>query len=247
MKRNKFLTFLSFITLLGFTASSPIRAESTSSQLMIENLLKQSIELAKRTKTEVSKFSTRLNHAKELLGKNYYKSIVKSGERISNLDDLIYSLTERSLRKQWKKQTERVSKTIAYESEKYGFDPIFLMAVIQNESSFDPEILGTHGEIGLMQIIPETGEWISEKYNLPWKGSQSLKDPVINIQIGAAYLAYLREKFEFHSQLYLAAYNMGSTNVKRAIERQILPKQYPFRVMQRYVKFYSKIHEEITN
>jgi soluble lytic murein transglycosylase len=115
------------------------------------------------------------------------------------------------------------------------------MAVIENESSFNPTIVGSHGEIGLMQITPVTASWISEKYGVTYKGKASLYDPSINIKIGAAYLSFLREKFNFHSKLYLAAYNMGVSNVHRALGRKVTPQEYSNRVMKRYISFYSKM------
>jgi soluble lytic murein transglycosylase len=96
-----------------------------------------------------------------------------------------------------------------------------------------------------MQLTAQTAEWIAKKYDIAWKGTKSLTNPIINIKIGAAYIAYLREKFEFKSQLYLSAYNMGSSNVIRAVEKQIWPKEYASRVMQRYVNFYTELKEEI--
>ena len=131
------------------------------------------------------------------------------------------------------------------ESFRYGFDPIFLMAVIQNESSFQPGIVGTSGEVGLMQITPVTAEWIADKYGLAYKGRHYLFDPVNNIRIGAAYLSFLREKFDFNSRLYLSAYNMGISNVNRALDRDVLPQEYASRVLKRYVNFYREIKEHL--
>jgi soluble lytic murein transglycosylase len=113
------------------------------------------------------------------------------------------------------------------------------MTVIENESSFNPKIRGTSGEIGLMQVLPRTAEWIARRVGIKWKGEKTLEDPVTNIRIGSAHLAQLREEFKSQGQLYLAAYNMGSGNVQRALAKQVWPKDYPVRVMSRYLKFYS--------
>lgn len=211
----------------------------------ISILEQQSKDLAFETSLEAQRASLRWSHAKELLGKHYQKSIVKSGENILDLDKMISQWTTRALPKNWKESATDISKAILEESQKYGFDPVFLMAVIQNESSFRPDIIGPCGEIGLMQLTRETAEWVTRKYGVSWKGVKSLKDPTTNIRIGAAYMAYLREKFEFHSQLYLAAYNMGSSNVQRALEKQVMPKQYASRVMHHYMAYYSKLKHEI--
>ena len=76
-----------------------------------------------------------------------------------------------------------------------------------------------------------------------WYGDSTLKDPVQNIRLGSAYLAWLRAKFERSSQLYLAAYNMGPKNVKTALKKNVRPKDYPIHVMKRYLAFYRGVLE----
>lgn len=247
MNQRKNIIYLILSITLGLMTPMAAQSASNLSQENPNNCGSESKLLAEKTQIEAYRFSSRLSHAKELLGKYYQKSIVKGGEEIADLDHLLNTLTQRSLRGKWKKHSDQVARSIVHESELHGFDPIFIMAVIENESSFNPEIVGSHGEIGLMQLTPDTAEWVANKYDIPWHGVKSLRDPATNIKIGSAYLSYLREKFEFHSQLYLAAYNMGTTNVKRALGRQIWPKDYPRRVMQRYVKFYTKIAEYSSN
>ncbi|MFZ9596227.1 MAG: lytic transglycosylase domain-containing protein [Bdellovibrionia bacterium] len=153
--------------------------------------------------------------------------------------------TSKALPETWKHQSRPIANTIIQQSQKYGFDPVFLMSVIENESSFNPEALGSAGEIGLMQITPETGAWITELFEIPWKGKKTLKNPVSNIIIGSAYLAYLREEFDYRGQLYLAAYNMGSGNVRKHLNRNTQPQVYPSRVMQRYLRFYSELQNSL--
>lgn len=189
--------------------------------------------------------SLRLSHAKELLGRFYKRSVVRAAENVRNLEKHVTEWTERALPKEYKKQAKKIAKTIILESKRHGFDPVFIMAVIENESSFQPLIRGTSGEIGLMQILPDTAQWIAKKNNLPWKGEKSLKDPISNIKIGAAYLALLRNQFDSHSQLYLSAYNMGPGNVNKALEKSVWPKEYAGRVMQRYIRFYTELRDRI--
>ena len=114
------------------------------------------------------------------------------------------------------------------------FDPVLLVALIENESNFSPRMRGTHGEIGLMQIKPSTGRWIAHQNHLPWHGVSTLEDPVQNIRLGSLFLAQLREQFTSHRQLYLAAYNMGAHKVRRAVEKGIYPRDYPARVQSHY-------------
>jgi soluble lytic murein transglycosylase len=250
MINSRIIVCASLVINFSIAASASAKTPDHIDESIIQGATLDSIEessrdLAQKTELEAQKAYTRWKHAKELLGKSYQKSVVKSGEDIASLDEVLSQWTKKALRGSWKKWSRDVTKAILREAERYRFDPIFLMAVIQSESSFNPEVIGTSGEVGLMQITPQTGEWITKKYDLPWKGTKSLKNPVTNIKIGAAYMAYLREKFDFHSQLYLAAYNMGSANVQRALDRQIYPKEYSSRVIHNYIRFYSELQNEI--
>jgi hypothetical protein len=59
-------------------------------------------------------------------------------------------------------------------------------------------------------------------------------------------MAYLREEFDFQGQLYLAAYNMGSGNVRKALNRNVKPKEYSTRVMHRYLRFYAELQKVVS-
>lgn len=183
----------------------------------------------------------RLNHAQELLGKYYSKSTVKNGEKVRKINGLIYKWAREHLPFDQRHHYQRIAQTIIDESLKHQMDPVFLLSVIQGESGFDPVRLGSLDEIGLMQIRPSTAEWFTKREGMKYTGAQSLFDPVVNIRIGAAYLAYLRDKFDSHAQLYLAAYNMGARNVDNALSQNIWPKDYPSHVMKFYVEFYSQV------
>lgn len=185
----------------------------------------------------------RVAHAHELLGRHYKKSIVKVGENVLDIRSFIHLKLEDELQGPTIKKIKSIERTLITQSKLYRFDPIFLMAVIETESSFDPNIVGSFGEIGLMQIRAETAQWIAKKYGIRWTNSRKLKDPSYNITIGAAYLDFLRGRFEFQSRLYIAAYNMGQTNVHRALDREIWPKEYPFRVMQHYIQDYALLSD----
>jgi len=186
-------------------------------------------------------YHRRIAQAKELLGKHYQKSIVRKGESVPGISDFVKKQVKQLTVAKWKNSHYKISAAIMRASKKHSFDPMFLMAVIQNESTFDPSIHGSFGEIGLMQIKPSTADWISKKAGIRYKSGADLENPVKNIEIGAAYLAYLRTRFNSHSRLYLSAYNMGTTNVNRALGKQIWPKDYASRVMGFYVKYYTEL------
>lgn len=183
----------------------------------------------------------RVDHARELLGKRYKKSIVSRFELHEGLEKNILKTVTARLPKKYKNKASVVTEAIIKEASAHGLDPYFVMAVISGESSFNPLAVGPVGEIGMMQIRPTTGAWMAKKVKMKFNGEKTLRDPVANIKLGTAYLAWLREKFDNHSQLYLAAYNMGPTSVKNAVGRNIWPKDYPKHVMKRYLAFYKSI------
>ncbi len=96
----------------------------------------------------------------------------------------------------------------------YQLDPYFVFAVIWTESSFRSNVQSHAGAIGLMQIMPSTGEWIAEKIGLDEFNQEMLLDPEINIRFGCWYLAYLSRLFEGNEVKILAGYNAGPNNVK---------------------------------
>ncbi len=191
------------------------------------------------------KQDVRLDHAKELMGASFKRSVVSKVKPNLNYEMNILETVQKQLPKNFKFKAHQVTNAIIKESAKYSLDPYFVMAVISGESSFNPLAIGPVGEIGMMQIRPTTGEWIAKIIKLPWKGKESLKDPVYNIKLGAAYLSWLRQKFDGHGQLYVAAYNMGAGSVKKALSKKIVPKDYPRHVMKRYVAFYRDIHTKM--
>jgi soluble lytic murein transglycosylase len=177
----------------------------------------------------------RLNHAKELLGNRSYKSspVVKTAY-YKAVNKFILMETSMSLSDKWRKSSLQLTNAVIVEANRYNLDPLFLLAVMKHESKFNPDAIGGVGEIGLMQIRPETGKWIADLYKIKWNGAKALVNPAYNVKIGAAYLDYLRGKFD-HGQLYLSAYNMGPTGVRSALARNVWPKEYSSNVMRHYI------------
>lgn len=187
----------------------------------------------------------RVRQAKELLGPRYEHSAAKEGEKVPDLLDFVRRCAYGSLHPQWRKDTDRIALSIMEESRLRRFDPVFLMAVIENESKWRPEARGTHGEIGLMQIKPATARWISRLYGIPFHGRRTLRDPAMNIRIGAAYLSFLREEFDSRGVLYVSAYNAGVATVYRALRRRRIPsRDYVARVVKQYLRYYSALKHE---
>jgi soluble lytic murein transglycosylase-like protein len=110
-------------------------------------------------------------------------------------------------------------------------DPWLVLGMVQVESGGNPKIVSNKGAVGLMQIVPETGEWIAEKLGEEWLGTNVLIDPKCNLRYGIWYLKHLTERFG-NTEAALAAYFWGPGNIERRLqEGKPLPTQYTRKVL----------------
>ena len=105
-------------------------------------------------------------------------------------------------------------KEIHQYSAQYRVDPFLAVAVIKNESGFNPDAESKTGALGLMQIMPETGSWIAKSTDFPNFKAKMLMLPELNIKFGCWYLSELESEFQGNEILMLAAYNAGRGTVK---------------------------------
>lgn len=92
--------------------------------------------------------------------------------------------------------------------------PDLVAAVIWRESDFDPAARSTQGAVGLMQVLPETAEFIADQPGNPGVPADRLAEPEANITLGVWYLHYLIDKYG-DEQVAIAAYNGGETNAAK--------------------------------
>ena len=93
------------------------------------------------------------------------------------------------------------------------FEPAFLISVARQESLFEGFALSYAAARGLMQIIPETGQYLADRYQWPpGYTDEDLYRPYISAYLGARYLAEQRELFDGDMYASLAAYNAGPGN-----------------------------------
>ncbi len=156
----------------------------------------------------------RQEQAQELLGQYYPFSLARQTEYHPYLNYFLMKEVERGLGRKHKSYVSALTEAIIRESSTYGFDPVFVLSIIKTESTFNPNARGTSGEIGLMQIRPETAKWVADKFGVEWKGEGALYDPVYNVRIGVRYFSMLRSKFGKTAFYYIPAYNMGPQNVR---------------------------------
>lgn len=125
----------------------------------------------------------------------------------------------------------RLAAAVVSEARARDFDPSLVLAVIEVESGFDNFAVSPVGALGLMQILPSTGEALARRLGIPWRGSRTLFDPVANVELGVAYLDELRERFG-HLPTALTAYNWGPGRIGRWVRSgSTLPGHYAQRVL----------------
>lgn len=122
----------------------------------------------------------------------------------------------------------------------YGIDPNLAYAVIHTESGFDSQAVSCLGACGLMQIMPETFEWLRSKVG--GEGAEpDIFDPETNIRYGVFYLSLLRERFGDET-LMIAAYHAGMSRVSGWLDDAAFSSDgrtlhtIPFRDTQHYVR-----------
>ncbi|MBF2027269.1 MAG: transglycosylase SLT domain-containing protein [Oscillatoriales cyanobacterium C42_A2020_001] len=91
-------------------------------------------------------------------------------------------------------------------SQERQLNPLLVTALIRQESRFMPEITSSAGAKGLMQVMPETGEWIAKQIKIK---EFDLTNPEDNIKLGTWYLDYTHEEYANNSMLAVASYNAG--------------------------------------
>lgn len=121
----------------------------------------------------------------------------------------------------------------------YGLNPLLVTALIRQESRFQPGVVSSAGAVGLMQVLPETGDWIAEKLQRP---PFQLHQPQDNLRAGTWFLQYTNGLYDQNALLAVASYNAGPGNVDGWVKRQgdedwdRFVERIPFPETQDYVR-----------
>ena len=104
--------------------------------------------------------------------------------------------------------------TPEYVNNKKMANQELILAVIRQESEFDPKAHSHAGARGMMQLMTYTAKLVAKQADLPYVKSRLKSDPNYNIKLGSFYLSTLLEQYEGSYPFALAAYNAGPKRVR---------------------------------
>jgi peptidoglycan hydrolase-like protein with peptidoglycan-binding domain len=110
----------------------------------------------------------------------------------------------------------------------YGVDPKLARALAWMESGFQEDVVSNVGAIGVMQLLPETWDWLDALI-----GVRTPRTYDGNVRAGVRYLRWLLEEFDGNTRLALAGYYQGARAVR---ERGLFDdtKQYVTVILRLY-------------
>jgi soluble lytic murein transglycosylase len=121
-------------------------------------------------------------------------------------------------------------------------DPAWLLGLVRAESAFMEDARSPAGALGLMQVMPATGQMTARRLGMKNFNSKHLLEADKNIPIGSMYLKMMYEDFERNVILATAAYNAGPHRVKTwlpksdCMEPDVWIESIPFDETRTYVK-----------
>ena len=128
-----------------------------------------------------------------------------------------------------------------------NLDVDLICATVTHESgrSWDPKVVSHAGAMGLMQIMPTTGMFVSQLEGITWTDPEGvLFDPIYNIRLGCRYLSSMIEIYDVDGGL--AAYNGGERIAARWIEND-RNNAVLWQETRKYIPSVLKLYEEYQN
>jgi soluble lytic murein transglycosylase-like protein len=106
-------------------------------------------------------------------------------------------------------------------------DRALMLAIMRQESAFQPAVGSRVGAQGLMQLMPATARYIARLSGRNAPSHKDLHSPATNMLLAQDYVGYLGEKLGGNMIHLLAAYNAGPGNVNRWRTRGLTPDDDP--------------------
>lgn len=141
----------------------------------------------------------------------------------------------------WQLAYPRAYRTLIEAAAKeFGLHPSVVWAIGRSESGFNPKVESHAAAIGLLQLILPTAQAMAKPLGLT-ADAQTLRQPAVNVRLGARYLHLLFARFEREAQM-AAGYNAGGGAVGRWRKQRgewpmdLFVEAIPFRETRDYAK-----------
>lgn len=141
----------------------------------------------------------------------------------------IISVSMRLVEDHIPQRAQKYRRHISKYAQKFDVDEPLILAVMEQESYFNPAARSHVPAYGLMQLVPKSGGRDSYKYVYKIDRTPSpsyLLDPENNIELGSGYLRLLMNRYfsgveneRCRMLCAIAAYNTGAGNVSRAFNK----------------------------
>ena len=131
---------------------------------------------------------------------------------------------------------------VCVSADEFSVDPHLILAICEVESHFNPKAVSFAGAVGIMQIMPETAEWIASRLSRDSFVVEDLYDAGLCIRFGAYYLRYLSIQFD-DPWAVIAAYNAGEGRVKEWLNAGFTVEDIPIAETKNYLKKVEKTYE----
>lgn len=123
----------------------------------------------------------------------------------------------------------------------YNIDFPIVMAVINQESSFNATAIGNGEDYGLMQINQMNHQWLKETL-----GTSEFLNPYQNVRAGIFILGKLTQKYDDPSKA-LMAYNLGETGAARLWKEGINETSYSKAVLAKAAEYEKQVKKNDQN
>ena len=98
---------------------------------------------------------------------------------------------------------------------KFAIPQELIWSVIKKESAFEAKVISYANAYGLMQLLPGTASQVARQMGIPYRSTEQLFEPDVNIEMGTYYLSSLLRRYDNNYVKALAGYNAGPHRVDR--------------------------------
>lgn len=229
----------------------PVRLSSSPSPFIVQKF-ERARRLISLGLTELAKWEL-YDIERKTANKDYLRQLTAEYEKIEQFHRSSAIATHRFIQQRregleaqralWESAYPRAYDRFVSESAKsFDVPKDLVWAIMRAESAFKRDAVSPVGALGLMQVMPKTGEKITELMGERGFRPQSLLEPPVAIRLGTRYLQRLSRNFDANRALVAAGYNAGPHRVKTwlnrfgTLELDEFIEHIPFLETRNYVK-----------